>query len=322
MSLSIIPLDVEPELPADVRVGLFRMSDVEIEVIGRSDDLYHQGKSAPTASFEPAVSIGELVVGQTSTILDIGACLGSISMVLGALASSGRVVAVEALPGNLACLATNLRTLAGPEVTLVHAAVGSETGEVRFHTAPGGSAWGHIDIDGQDSTVVPQITIDQLVDELALEHVDLIKLDIEGFELHALEGAVRTFQRFAPTLIVELNPYCLWRLGRTLPQDLLSWLRVRYPFVWAVDDAAVVRPIVNDHDANDFVHRLAVSGVLADVVASTTDLNLAPKLWDKPTPQPASTPHNGHSISGPRAAISRASRIARNAAASTRRRVR
>ena len=318
MSLSIIPLDVAPELPAEARAGIFRMSNVEMKVVGRSDDLYFQGKTAPNPVFEPAVSIGDRAIEPTFTILDIGACLGSISMVFGAIASKGRIVAVEPQPGNLACLAANLRTISGPEVTLVHAAVGSEIGEVGFYAAPAGSAWGHVGIAGQPCTMVPQITIDQLVDDLALEQVDLIKLDIEGFELRALEGAVHTVDRFAPTMIVELNPYCLWHLGRTLPQDVLSWLRERYPFVWAVEDTAVGHAIRNEADADALFHRLGVLGVLADVVASTTDLNLTGNLWEPPQP-PLAAKSPAPLDAGVRATVGRARRIVRRALSSTRR---
>ena len=41
------------------------------------------------------------------------------------------------------------------------------------------------------------------IDELELEACDLITLDIEGMEPHALAGAARTIERFKPVLMVE-----------------------------------------------------------------------------------------------------------------------
>ena len=43
------------------------------------------------------------------------------------------------------------------------------------------------------------------IDSLNLEHCDFIKLDLEGAERLALEGARETIQKFRPFLLVEMN---------------------------------------------------------------------------------------------------------------------
>lgn len=42
------------------------------------------------------------------------------------------------------------------------------------------------------------------IDDLALEECNLIHLDIEGFELQALRGAVDTLEKFKPVVVVEI----------------------------------------------------------------------------------------------------------------------
>lgn len=49
---------------------------------------------------------------------------------------------------------------------------------------------------------MPLTTIDRIVDELHLQRVDLIKMDIEGSEKPALQGAARTIRRFNPRLTI------------------------------------------------------------------------------------------------------------------------
>lgn len=49
--------------------------------------------------------------------------------------------------------------------------------------------------------VVPTL----LIDDLALPVCDLIYLDLEGFELYALRGAVETIRRCRPVIAVEVN---------------------------------------------------------------------------------------------------------------------
>ncbi len=41
------------------------------------------------------------------------------------------------------------------------------------------------------------------LDSLAIERIDLIKIDIEGMELEALQGAINSIRRSHPALIVE-----------------------------------------------------------------------------------------------------------------------
>lgn len=54
--------------------------------------------------------------------------------------------------------------------------------------------------------IVPQGTVPTLqIDDLALPVCDLIYLDLEGYELNALRGAVDTLQRCRPVVAIEVN---------------------------------------------------------------------------------------------------------------------
>jgi FkbM family methyltransferase len=49
---------------------------------------------------------------------------------------------------------------------------------------------------------IPLTTIDNLVSEMNLPQVDVIKMDIEGAERRALSGATKTIQKYRPRLVV------------------------------------------------------------------------------------------------------------------------
>jgi FkbM family methyltransferase len=86
---------------------------------------------------------------------------------------------------------------------------------VFFNRCALGSASGTVDLIIQEEhlggtqvkegTQIPVITLDSL----ELQNVDLIHLDIEGYETHALDGAVETIKRCSPVIAIEINDTCL-----------------------------------------------------------------------------------------------------------------
>lgn len=67
------------------------------------------------------------------------------------------------------------------------------------------------------------VTIDRYVQLSGLETVNLIKIDVDGYELKVLRGALQTLKDFHPYLVMELGTYTLEAVGDTLEQllDLL-----------------------------------------------------------------------------------------------------
>lgn len=62
-----------------------------------------------------------------------------------------------------------------------------------------------------------------MIDDLDLESCDLIQLDVEGYEHEVLTGAIKTIEKFKPTISVErggglidfLKPYGYQEVART-----------------------------------------------------------------------------------------------------------
>jgi Methyltransferase FkbM domain len=76
------------------------------------------------------------------------------------------------------------------------------------------------------ATEVPVTTIDNFASRFSVPRIDLMKIDIEGNELHALRGAQKVIECDHPAIIMELNPVCLARDGAK-PEDLFQFLRTR-----------------------------------------------------------------------------------------------
>jgi FkbM family methyltransferase len=156
--------------------------------------------------------------------MDFGAGAGDTALAFAAaVGAGGRVLACEPTPSEQALLARNLAEnaeLAG-RITPIAAAVADTAG--RNVLLAGDATHAHIAPDGaRTGARAVTTTIDALVAEHDLPRLDFIKLDIEGMELAALQGATRSLERFSPKLAVCV--YHGWQVF-----DVLPWLRARLP---------------------------------------------------------------------------------------------
>ncbi len=65
-------------------------------------------------------------------------------------------------------------------------------------------------------------SLDSILTELADRKVQLVKLDVDGFECDVLRGATAMLREVRPIFVMELAPYVLEERGTSLDQ-LLSY---------------------------------------------------------------------------------------------------
>lgn len=131
-----------------------------------------------------------------------------------AMTGWGSVLAIEAQERIYYALAGNIAINNCFNAIAIHAAVSSEGGTLGipkpdYLTA---SSFGSLELRqregnefiGQPINYADTVEIRKLaIDEFDLPRVDLIKLDVEGMELEALEGAKATIRRSTPVLLIE-----------------------------------------------------------------------------------------------------------------------
>lgn len=165
------------------------------------------------------------------TVVDVGANVGAHALPLArAVGPTGRVVAVEptvAAFGRL-CRNRDLNPDLVARLITVHAALGAPNGSLKPSYY---SAWPLEDDDlrhpvhrgAERSTANARFTtLDDLVQSLGINHVSVIKIDVDGGELEVLEGSRGVIQRDRPVVFFELCPYLLSEIGRSA-NDLVSY---------------------------------------------------------------------------------------------------
>ena len=165
------------------------------------------------------------------TFIDAGAHIGQYSMIASlCVGPEGRVHAFEPHPGLFDVLERNIKRLSHTNVITNWLALGriTESRQLYLHSVDNlGSTSLIPDESDRDSPTVPVkvIPLDEYVTTNAIQRIDLLKIDVEGAELEALEGAQQTLENNQEIiLMVEFYDCNARRFGHSL-NELESWLR-------------------------------------------------------------------------------------------------
>lgn len=119
-------------------------------------------------------------------VVDVGAGIGDEIVAFSKMVGdTGRVIAIEAAPGTFACLQETVQRSGLNNVTCLNVAVDEREG---FATIEDGDAHLANSIRGKSGARVRATSLDILFQDLALDRVDLLKMNIEGAEKMAVRG--------------------------------------------------------------------------------------------------------------------------------------
>lgn len=170
---------------------------------------------------EPEAAALGGVVSDGAVCFDIGAEYGLYTLTFAAgVGPAGRVFSFEPLPGPHAFLARTVRLLGLDNVTLSDQALGDRRGRghmslpVRRGLPVHGRAFLADEADGLGPNAefaaerrlpVAVSTLDTVVRAAGLDRVDVVKVDVEGYEPAVLRGAEWTLAEYRPTLLLEIE---------------------------------------------------------------------------------------------------------------------
>src|SRR5439155_15680161 len=150
--------------------------------------------------------------------VDIGANIGLHTVLMSDLTGpAGKVFAFEPEAGNFRLLKHNLNRNGSTNVTAIQAAVGGRNGTGHLAVNPlnfGDHRVAHGSPTGRAEVEVPITTIDESLRSLPHGVVKLIKIDVQGYEWHVIQGMAETLRSNPDAiLIVEIFPEGLAEAG-------------------------------------------------------------------------------------------------------------
>jgi FkbM family methyltransferase len=157
-------------------------------------------------------------------VVDVGANIGYYTTLFSRLVGpSGSVIAFEPDPTNFSLLEKNCKTNGCRNVTLENLALSDRDGEAKLHLSDVNRG-DHRMSSSDDSLQTIVIKTVRLADYLKQDdRFDLLKMDIQGHEFHALKGMGDLLDAKKVTLVMEFWPEELKKAGSD-PVELLEHL--------------------------------------------------------------------------------------------------
>ena len=170
-------------------------------MLGGTETDDHLGPAPHEGNLEPVV---RGLLGQDKVFLDVGAHVGHYTIRLARQAS--HVIAVEASPETAAVLRENIALNSlGARVTVLEVAAWDSHTSLRLEDPNGKAHGGSTRVLSVAETVygpiVPAAPLDDMLDNS--QEVGLVKLDVEGADLHALRGMEKMLRREQPIMFIE-----------------------------------------------------------------------------------------------------------------------
>ncbi len=123
-------------------------------------------------------------------VIDAGANIGAFARFVSSKAPGARLFCIEPMPSNLDALRGNLRDV--PNCEIVAAALMGQPGSVVLHDYGAASSACHsilkLDVEAEGTLEVPAMTLPGIVEQYGLNHVDFLKLDVQGAEFDVIAG--------------------------------------------------------------------------------------------------------------------------------------
>jgi len=151
--------------------------------------------------------------------IDIGSNIGYYAILESSkIGNNGMVWSVEPSPQNFETLSKNIILNQRKNIKCYNIAIGSGNGKIDFLISKK-SNWSKIKnesdhIENGDKIIqVDIMTLDSFSEKNEIEKVDLLRMDVEGYERNIIEGSMNFLEKFKPILMIEVHKMIIGNNG-------------------------------------------------------------------------------------------------------------
>ena len=193
--------------------------------------------------FEDEIALFRDLIRPGDRILDLGANVGVYSISAAQrTGSNGRVISVE--PCNETFKLLDRSAAAFDNMTAINIAVGDKNGR-GYLELDSGPEFNKVRAGEGDGEAVNITSVDELAERVGIDHFDLIKIDVEGYEIPTIRGAKKIIEEGDPIIFYEAGG------GKSVDLELVDvFQKLGYDsyFFWAPRKALIRFSRVNQPD--------------------------------------------------------------------------
>lgn len=160
--------------------------------------------------------------------IDIGANIGIFTLTAAQKIGQGKVYSFEPFEQNHNSLIKNIELNPFKNIQVEKFAIAESEKEISLFYDDEDKNLGMVssyNLSKKNETIIKAIALDDYVLSNKIKKVDIIKMDIEGNELYALQGMKNVLKNQKPKLLVEVDPEILKRTGYT-EGEIFSFLEL------------------------------------------------------------------------------------------------
>ncbi len=158
-------------------------------------------------------------------VFDVGSNIGEVLFNMAKVNPDGKIYGFEPVQSTFEKLSKNVSLNPFQNISIKRLAL-SDKNEIVYYQSKQGHSGGTMmsKSPSADSDFIEAIKLDDFVQNNAIQQIDFIKVDIEGFEMNFLMGAIESIQKFKPLLFMEIDHYKLKRQN-TSAIEILNQLK-------------------------------------------------------------------------------------------------
>jgi len=147
--------------------------------------------------------------------IDMGSNIGYYAVLeCNLVGEKGKVIAIEASPQNYKYLKKNLEMQKYSNMETHNLALSDSNGLVKFLVRKQSNLSKVVENDqtiSSDEEIidVQSKKLDSFLEQKSLDHVDFLRMDVEGHEFKIYKGMQQTIRKYKPILLMELHKYAL-----------------------------------------------------------------------------------------------------------------
>lgn len=191
-----------------------QVEGIQINCLTKADDFMANGIYYKIDFEESEFRLIKILATRANYFVEVGAYTGIFSIFTAKVNPKINVLCVEPHPNNFKRIVKNIALNVLSNIRIMQLAAGDEARSIKFsipkvETLSAVGSVNHVFSQAFHEAqymdvMVAQQTLDQLLTDVKIGPLDLIKIDVEYYELNVLRGALRTLQLGKPLLMVEI----------------------------------------------------------------------------------------------------------------------